>query len=93
VRLILQGKGRLRLTHNAIVFSWMHLCILLEAAAFSCCILYCLFQAGIQATSGSTRLVAASAAQARGVPLGDVPVSATGAMPQLISNFFTPYTV
>jgi hypothetical protein len=69
VRLILQGRGRLRLTHKAIFFSWMHLRNLLGAAAFNCCIQHCLFQAGIQATSGSTRLVAALA---RGAPLGDV---------------------
>jgi hypothetical protein len=51
----------------------MYLRDLLVAAAFNRCIQHCLFQAGIQATSGSTRLVAASAALARGAPLGDVP--------------------
>jgi hypothetical protein len=68
VRLILQGRGRLRLMHDAIFFSWMHLRILLDAAAFNRCILHRLLQAGIQATSNSTVLVAASAA-----PLGAVP--------------------
>jgi hypothetical protein len=46
---------------------------MLVAAAFNRCIQHCLFQAGIQATSGSTRLVAASVALARGALLGDVP--------------------
>jgi hypothetical protein len=91
VRLILQGRGRLRLTHNAIFFSWMHLRVLLDAAAFIRCILYCLFQAGIQATYGSTRLVTAAAALARDAPLGDVPcLGEWGATPQLISNFSRP---
>jgi hypothetical protein len=73
VRLILQGKGRLRLVHNAIFFSWMLPRILLDAAVFNRCILHCLLKAGIQATSGSTVLVAAVAALVRGVPLGAVP--------------------
>jgi hypothetical protein len=73
MRLILQGRGRLRLTRNAIFFSWMRLCIFLDAVSFNRCILRCLLQAGILATSGSTGLVAASAALVRGAPLGAVP--------------------
>jgi hypothetical protein len=70
VRLILQERGCLRLTHNAIFFSWMHPRDLLDAAAFNRCIQHCLVQAGIQATS--TRSVAASATLAHGASLGDV---------------------
>jgi hypothetical protein len=50
----------------------MRLRVFLDAAAFNCCILRCLLQAGIQATSGSSGLVAASAALARDAPLGAV---------------------
>jgi hypothetical protein len=72
VRLILLECNRLCLQHVAIFFSWTHLHKQLDAAAFNRCIQYCLVQAGIQATSGSTRSVAASATLARGTSLGDV---------------------
>jgi hypothetical protein len=72
VRLILQERDGLRLSHNAIFFSWMHPHDQLDAAAFNRCIQHCLVLAGIQATSGSTRSVAASAVLARGASLGDV---------------------
>jgi hypothetical protein len=51
----------------------MRLRVFLDAAAFNCCILRCLLQAGIQATSGSTSLVAAFAALVLAAPLGAVP--------------------
>jgi hypothetical protein len=73
VRLILQGRGSLHLAHNTIFFSLMHLRVLLDAAAFNRCILRCFLSAGIQATSGSTGLVAASATLVRGAPLCAVP--------------------
>jgi hypothetical protein len=72
VRLILLERDRLSLQHNAIFFSWTHPHKQLDAATFNRCIQHCLVQAGIQATSGSTRSVAASAALARGASLGDV---------------------
>jgi hypothetical protein len=72
VCLILQERDRLCLQHDAIFFSWIHPHNQLDAAAFNHCIQHCLVQAGIQATSGSTRSVAASAALARGASLGDV---------------------
>jgi hypothetical protein len=48
----------------------MRLCVFLDAAAFNRCILRCLLQARIQATSGSTGLVAALV---RDAPIGGVP--------------------
>jgi hypothetical protein len=44
----------------------------LDAAAFNRCIQYCLVKAGIQATSGFTRSVAASAELAGSASLGNV---------------------
>jgi hypothetical protein len=45
----------------------------------------CLFQAGIQVTSGSTGLVAASAALVRGAPLGAIPrLGGRGSAPALL---------
>jgi hypothetical protein len=72
VRLILLERNHLCLQHNAIFFSWTHPHKPLDAAAFNRCFQYCLIRAGIQATSGSTRSVAASAALARGASLSDV---------------------
>jgi hypothetical protein len=71
VRLILLERDRLCLQHDAI-FSWIHPHKQLDAATFNRCIQHCLIQAGIQATAGSTRSVAASAALAHGASLGDV---------------------
>jgi hypothetical protein len=68
VRLILQGRGRLRLTQNAIFFSWMPLRVFWTLQSSIAAFLRCFFLAGIQATSGSTGLVAASAALVRGPP-------------------------
>jgi hypothetical protein len=51
----------------------MCLCVFLDAAAFNRCILHFFLQAGIQETSGSAGLVAASASLVRGVSLGAVP--------------------
>jgi hypothetical protein len=72
VRLILLEKDCLSLQHNAIFFSWTHPHKQLDAAALNRCIQHCLIQAGIQATYGSTRSGAASAALACGASLGDV---------------------
>jgi hypothetical protein len=90
VRLILQGRGCLRLTHNAIFFSWMHSHDQLDAAAFNRCI-HCLALAGIQATSGSSRLIAASAALARGTSVGDVLRLGDWSNASTYFRFFTPY--
>jgi hypothetical protein len=72
VRLILLEWNRLCLQHSAIFFSWTFPHKPLDAAAFNRCIQFCLVKAGIQATSGSTRSVAASAALASSASLGDV---------------------
>jgi hypothetical protein len=63
VCLILQERDRLHLKHNAIFFSWMHPHDQLDAAAFNRCIQHCLVQAGIKATSGSTRSVTGATPQ------------------------------
>jgi hypothetical protein len=72
IRLILKERVRLHLQHSAIFFSWTFPHKPLDAAAFKCCIRYCLVKAGIQAAPGSTRSVAASAALAGGASLGEV---------------------
>jgi hypothetical protein len=72
VRLIFLERDRLRLQHNAIFFSWTFPHKPLDAAAFERCIQFCLVKAGIQATPGSTRSVATSAALAGSASLGDV---------------------
>jgi hypothetical protein len=72
IRLILVERNRLALQHSAIFFSWTFPHKRLDAAAFNRCIQYCLVKAGIQATSGSTRFVAASAVLAGSALLGDV---------------------
>jgi hypothetical protein len=61
IRLILKERDRLRLQHSAVFFSWTFPHKPLDAAAFECCIRYCLVKAGIQAPPGSTRSVAALA--------------------------------
>jgi hypothetical protein len=71
-RLILLERDRLRLQHGAIFFSWTFPHKPLDAAAFERCIQFCLVKAGIQATSGSTRSVAASVALASSASLDDV---------------------
>jgi hypothetical protein len=65
-------RNHLCLQHSAIFKSWTFPHKPLDAAAFNRCIQFCLVKAGIQATSGSTRSVAASAALARGALLDDV---------------------
>jgi hypothetical protein len=50
VRLILWGRGLLRLTQNAIFFSWMRLRIFLKLQPSFAAFLRCLFEAGIHAT-------------------------------------------
>jgi hypothetical protein len=72
VRLILIERDRLCLQHSAIFFSWTFPHKPLDAAAFEPCIRYCLVKAGIQATPGLTRSVAASATLAGSASLGDV---------------------
>jgi hypothetical protein len=72
VRLILLERNCLCLQHSAIFFSWIFPHKPLNAAAFNRCIQFCLVKAGIQATSGSTRSVAVSAALASSASLGDV---------------------
>jgi hypothetical protein len=72
VRLILLERDRLRLQHSAIFFSWTFPHKPLDAAAFERCISYCLVKAGIQATPGSTRSVAASDLLAGSFSLDDV---------------------
>jgi hypothetical protein len=72
IKLILKERDRLRLQHSAVFFSWTYPHKPLDAAAFECCIRYCLVKAGIQAAPGSTRSVAASAALAGGASLGEV---------------------
>jgi hypothetical protein len=72
VRLILKERDRLHLHHSAVFFSWSFPQHPLDAAAFICCIRYCLVKAGILAAPGSTRSVAASAALAAGASLGEV---------------------
>jgi hypothetical protein len=72
VRLILLERDRFRLQHSAIFFSWTFPHKPLDAAAFERCIQFCLVKAGIQATSGSTRSVSASAALASSASLGDI---------------------
>jgi hypothetical protein len=69
VRLILKERDRLRLQHNANFFSSTFPQKPLDAAAFERCIRYCHVKAGIQATPGLTRSVAALAGSAS---LGDV---------------------
>jgi hypothetical protein len=59
VRLILLGRGCLRLTQNAIFSSWMCLRVFWTLRPSIAAFLRCLFQVGILATSGSTGLVAA----------------------------------
>jgi hypothetical protein len=59
VRLILLERNCLCLQHSAIFFSWTFPHKPLDAAAFNRCIQFCLVKADIQATSGSTRSVAA----------------------------------
>jgi hypothetical protein len=60
VSVILQGRGCLRLTQNAIFFSWMRLrCLFLSLSSWH--------------PGDSPGLVAASAALVRGAPLGAVP--------------------
>jgi hypothetical protein len=61
IRLILKECDRLRLQHSAIFFSWTFPHKPLDAAAFECCLRYCLVKAGIQATPGSTRSITALA--------------------------------
>jgi hypothetical protein len=72
VRLILLERDHLRLQHSAIFFSWTFPHKPLDAATFERCIQFCLVKAGIQATSGSTRSVAASAPLASSASFGDV---------------------
>jgi hypothetical protein len=55
VRLIMMERDRLHLQHSAVFFSWTFPHKPLDAAAFKCCIRYCLVMAGIQAAPGSTR--------------------------------------
>ena len=72
VRLIMEERVRLRLQHSALFFHWTLPHQPMDAAAIGRCIAYCLGKAGIDATPGSTRSVAASAALAAGASLGDV---------------------
>jgi hypothetical protein len=65
-------REHLRLQHSALFFSWSSPHRPMDAAAIGRCIAYCLGKAGIDATPGSTRSVAASAALAAGASLGDV---------------------
>jgi hypothetical protein len=72
IRLILKQRDRLRLQHSAVFFSCIFPHKPLDAAAVERCIKYCLVKAGIQASPGSTRSVAASAVLAGGASLGEV---------------------
>jgi hypothetical protein len=85
VRLILLERDRLRLQHSAIYFSWTFPHKPLDAAAFERCIHYCLVKAGIQATPGLTRSVAASAALSF--------ISVTGLTPQHTFGSTMPFMV
>jgi hypothetical protein len=94
VRLIPQGRRRLRLMQNAIFFSSMRFCVFWTLRPSFAAFLRCLFEAGIQATSGSTGLVAASAVLVRDAPfLVLFHVSAPRAPPRLFSFSDMPYAV
>jgi hypothetical protein len=72
VRLIMAQREQLHLQHSALFFHWTLPHQPLDTAAIGRCIAYCLGKAGIDATPGSTRSVAASAALAAGASIGEV---------------------
>jgi hypothetical protein len=72
INIILNEKSCLQLKHDFIFFNWNPPFELLDTAAFRRCIQFCLTQAGIDATPGSTRSVASSAALLHGASVGDV---------------------
>jgi hypothetical protein len=72
VRLILEKKMHLHVRHNFLFFHWTPPYNPMDVDSFQRCVGHCLTHSGISATPGSTRLVAASAALARGFSVNDI---------------------
>jgi len=71
-RLIVKERVLLFLQHSALFFRWTFPHQPVDAAAIGRRVAFCLEEAGIDATPGSSRSVAAFPALAAGASLGDV---------------------